>query len=259
MAEHIDNIVKELNSLLQPALFSDDMSLNGVQIEGSKAQVERIATAVTASEHVIQKAISLKADLLLVHHGLFLKGVTNPLVGTLRRKVGALVQHGITLVGYHLPLDSHPHYGNAFSLPLEMGWGNISSFGSYNKGSISIGITATLPHPMTAHELAKRLSSYWKSSIPHSFVALPEKMVEKIAFIPGQGHKWIHDAVKAGADCFITGTFDEPLWHIAKEEGIAFMAFGHHATEKAGVRRVGEYLAHKFQIQHTFIDEENPY
>lgn len=259
MPELIQNIIKELDSLLQPALFTEDMSINGVQVEGRKKNVERVATAVTASEYVIQRAISLHADLLLVHHGLFLKGITPVLVGSLSRKVEALLHNGITLIGHHLPIDSHPHYGNAFSLPLEMGWGNINSFGTYNKGSITIGVTATLPHPMTARELANKLSSYWGSSIPSSFVALPEKVVEKIAFIPGHGHKWIHDAVKVGADCFITGTFDEPLWHIAKEEGIAFMPFGHHATEKAGVRRVGDYLATKFTLHHSFIDEDNPY
>ena len=258
MVEEKSAVIKEIESILQPELFIEDMAVNGLQVEGRKKEVAQIATAVTASEYVIDKAIEYNADLLLVHHGLFLKGGVGSIKGALGRKVEKLLTHGITLAGYHLPLDAHPHFGNAWVLPLDMQWLHIEPFCTY-KGGISLGTIAQLPEERTALELYESLRTYWKSATPPTFVQHPEKVVKKVAFIPGGGHKWLYDAVKAGADCFITGTFDEPVWHIANEENIAFMAFGHHSTERGGVKKLGEYLSEKCGIHHVFIDEMNPY
>ncbi len=251
LIDHIDRDLLQVNAI-------DDVAVNGIQVQGKKREIHTIATAVTASLSVIERACRDKVDLLIVHHGIFLKGAVSSIIGALYSKMQLLLDHGITLAAYHLPLDAHPHLGNAWSLPIDMGWKEIEPFCSY-KGMCHLGVMATLPENMVAQELAETLVPYFQP-IHHRYqIVLPEKKVSRIAFIPGQGHKFIKDAISLGADCFITGTSDEPIWHLSTEEKVAFMSFGHHATERMGVKKMGEYLASRYKVSHIFYDEPNPF
>ena len=64
--------------------------------------------------------------------------------------------------------------------------------------------------------------------------------------------------IALGADVFISGEISEQTTHQAVESGVAYIAAGHHATERYGVQALGEHLAEKFDLQHEFIDIKNP-
>ncbi len=257
MAENVTILIDHINRELLQVHLIEDTSVNGIQVEGSKKLIRTIGTAVTASQEVIERASIDKVDLLLVHHGLFLKGAFNALTGSLCKKVHMLLEHGITLAGYHLPLDSHPSLGNAWSLPLDLGWKNIAPICPY-KGC-HLGVLASLPGTMSTEALSEVLIEYFAPVTGTCYMVFPKQSISRVAFLPGGCHKYLHEVVQTGADCFITGTSDEPIWHIAQEEKISFLSFGHHATEKRGIQNLGNYLASKYGLDHIFYDVPNPF
>ncbi len=256
MASDIDSVIQYIHDDLLSIHAIDDISINGIQVEGSRKNILKIGTAVTASLSTIERACRDKVDLLIVHHGLLLKNRALPITGLLLKKIGLLYSHGVTLAAYHLPLDVHPSIGNAWSLPLDLGWQATTPFCLW-QNSCHLGVMSILPQKMQATLLANQLISYF-NPIQYQLI-LPKKEIQRVAFVPGQGHKYIHEAIELGADCFITGTADEPLWHIANEMGISFFSCGHHATEKRGVQKLGAHLADKYSLIHTFYDELNPF
>lgn len=248
----LKTISSYLENLLHPNDFQD-VAINGLQVEG-KPQILTIATAVTASLHVIREAVRLHADLLLVHHGLFLKGRDVTIQNTLKEKLKLLFSHDTSLFGYHLPLDAHQEFGNNWSVAKALGWSDIQPFGEYN--GMMVGVKGVFPR-MSRDAFQAILEDFYGHPAHVAFGGKEE--VASCALVSGGAHKLVLDAAKEKVDCFITGSFDEPVWHTAFEEKINFMAFGHAATEKIGVQRLGEHLMHKFHLSHTFIDEPNPF
>ena len=243
-----------LAQLLDVSSF-DDIVPNGLQIEGTR-EIRRIACAVTASLYAIDEACRKEADILLVHHGLFFKQGISTLQGVLRRRVAHLMGSGIHLLAYHLPLDAHIEVGNAWPQAQRFGMTDLKPFGEYS-GKM-IGVRGTFANPTSGKKLYNALQNHWGTR--GLYLGNDDtKEVRTCAFVSGNGHRFLQEALDAKVDCFINGTVDDRTWHVVRESEIQFMAFGHFITEKSGVQLLGQHLAERYGLEHFFIDEQNPF
>lgn len=241
-----------LKGLLQPEFFND-YAPNGLQVEGNN-DIEIVVSGVTACKALIDEAIAVGADAIFVHHGYFWKGENPALVGMKYRRVKALIEHGINLFAYHLPLDAHPELGNNAQLAKKLG---IEMTGPLDVGNPrSIGNEGVLPEPRTGEELAWHISQCLGREVIH--VTGSDRPIKRVAWCTGGAQGFIDKAVALGVDAYITGEASEQTTHIARENGLHFFAAGHHATERYGANAVGAWLAEKFQVNHRFIDIDNP-
>lgn len=252
MACDLKTFTRYIHELLKVDRFQDVL-VNGLQVEGKK-KIVSIATAVTSSLYVIKQAHELKADALICHHGLFLHGKDSLVLGTMKEKLRLLLEEGISLLTYHLPLDAHEEVGNNWAVAKSLGWHNTQPFGIHT--GVSIGVKANFA-PIERQKLEKLLKKFYNSDARS--VLGGKEVVSSCGIISGGAHKFIVDAIDAELDCFVTGTADEPTWHQAQEGKINFFAFGHAATEKIGVQLLGNHLSKHFGVKHHFIDENNPF
>jgi dinuclear metal center YbgI/SA1388 family protein len=247
MAER-DRVEACLQELLRPELFKD-YGPNGLQVEGRR-EVRRVVSGVTASLAFIEAAIAAGADTLLVHHGLFWRGHDGRLTGWLRDRVARLIAADVNLFAYHLPLDAHETLGNNAQLGLRLGLAADRRFGEQNLGF------AGAVDPMSLDELAQRAAQ----ALQRTPVVVPGdgRPLRRVAWCTGGAQGYFESAVAAGADAFVTGEISEPQAHLARETGIAFLACGHHATERFGAPAVGAFVAAQLGLEHHFIEIDNP-
>jgi len=250
-----NELVGLANEWLQPAKFKDYCP-NGLQVEGA-SHVNKVVSGVTASLALIEAAIAKGADTLLVHHGLFWRGQDGTLTGWMRQRVAKLIEHNINLLAYHLPLDAHERYGNNAQLAVQLGLQTRATFGDQNLGHMGVNIDPVATGELTTTDLALRVRKVLGKE-PLVIDPNPGRVLRNIAWCTGGAQSWFEDAIKAGADAFITGEISEPQAHLARECGVAFLACGHHATERYGVRELGAALAHHLNLEHQFIDIDNP-
>jgi len=249
-------LVEQANEWLQPTRFKD-YGPNGLQVEG-KSEVTKLVTGVTASLELIEAAANAGADAILVHHGLFWRGQDGTLTGWIRGRVAKLILNNINLIAYHLPLDAHPLYGNNAQLAIHLRLQMRETFGDQNLGHIGTIIPGSQgAESFCINDLALRVEGVLGRT-PTVIAGDKSRRIGKIAWCTGGAQSWFEDAIKAGAEAFITGEISEPQAHLAKETGVAFLACGHHATERYGVQALGQALAEKFSIEHQFIDIDNP-
>lgn len=241
-----------LNTLLSPGDFKDYCE-NGLQVEG-RDQIKTIVSGVTACQALLDQAVALNADAVLVHHGYFWKGEPQSLVGMKGKRIRTLIKNDINLIAYHLPLDVHPEYGNNAQLAKLLGLTILDGLEVGNPNSI--GLVGELASPVTAEEFSKQLTAVLGRTPLH--IGEGSDSISKVAWCTGAAHSYIYKALAAGVDAFITGEISEPTVHIAREEGIHFYAAGHHATERYGAKALGDHLAEKFGIEHHFVDIDNP-
>lgn len=243
----LQELNEHLEALLEPEKVSDYCP-NGLQVEG-KREIRRMGTAVSASLATIEAAVEAGIDALIVHHGLYWKGLSPVICGPMRRKVALLLQNEISLFGYHLPLDMHREVGNNWSAARDLGWDSLDSFEE-------IGVKGRFSR-RPIDQFVEELQRYYDHP---AHVALGgESQVASAALISGGSHRSIGAAVAAGVDCFITGSFDEPQWHIAAEEGIHFIAMGHSASERVGPKALANHLGKSFDLAVEFLDLPNPF
>jgi dinuclear metal center YbgI/SA1388 family protein len=238
-----------LQTLLAPGAFKD-YGPNGLQVEGH-AQVARVASGVTASLAFIDAALAAGADTLLVHHGLFWRGQDGRLTGWLGQRVARLMKHELNLFAYHLPLDAHAELGNNAQLGLRLGLVADAHFGEQALGFIG---------PAAGHTSVAALAQAAALALGRTPIVEPGdgRVLARLAWCTGGAQGYFEGAIAAGADAFITGEISEPQAHLARETGVAFLACGHHATERYGAAAVGERLAQQFGVEHVFIDVPNP-
>ncbi len=245
-------LLTHLENLLQSRRIRDYCP-NGLQVEG-RERIHHIVTGVTASQALIEEAIELGADTLLVHHGYFWKGEDQRVVGIKKERLKALLEHDINLIAYHLPLDVHPELGNnaqlADLLELET-TGPIDPQDPSTPGSIG-----KLPKAMTAAEFSQWIAAKLDREPLH--IGENEDIVETVAWCTGGAQGYLQLAVDAGVDAFITGEINEPAVHLARETGTHFYSAGHHATERYGARALGQHLETEFGVKVTFVDIDNP-
>jgi len=246
-------VVAHCDTLLQAARFRD-YTPNGLQVEGVRS-VRRLVTGVSANLTLIEAAITLQADLILVHHGLFWGGDPRPLTGVLGRRVRALMQSGTALAAYHLPLDAHPTLGNNAALADLLQLNERTPFGRV--GDLFLGVGGLLPIALGPQALGEALGERLDPQT-QVFAPIPERPIHRVALMSGGGGKAAHEAIAQGYDAFVTGEGEEWAQALALESGVAWIAAGHHATERGGVARLGDQLAGHFGLTHDFIDIPNP-
>jgi dinuclear metal center YbgI/SA1388 family protein len=249
----LHEIIEELDALLEPEAFPDHCP-NGLQVAG-RPQVERVVTGVSASGELFEHALERGADLVLTHHGLFWDGDDMRVIGAQRRRLGLLLGGDISLAAYHLPLDAHPTLGNNALLARGVGAEPTTPF--VGVGARHIGWIARFEGAgISAEELVNRL----KRLTGREVLAFPggPPLVRTVGVLSGGGGRSVHEAIATGLDAFITGEGEEWARALARDGGIHFLAGGHHATETFGVRALGEHLAERFGIAHTYIEIDNP-
>ena len=239
-----------LDALLAPHQFKD-YGPNGLQVEGDR-EVRLLVSGVTASRALIEAAIDANADAILVHHGLFWRGQDGRVTGWMRERLRLLLTHGIHLFAYHLPLDAHAELGNNAQLGKILGLQPDGRFGEQNLGFIGQGAQAWATPQSLADHVARVLGRQV------TCVAGPERPIRRVAWCTGGAQGYFESAMAAGADAFITGEISEPQAHLARETGVAFLACGHHASERYGAAAVGARMAHDLGLAHRFIDIDNP-
>jgi dinuclear metal center YbgI/SA1388 family protein len=247
-----DEIVDFCDQLLEIASF-DDYGPNGLQVPGA-TEVSKIATGVSANRAFIEGAIGCGAQLAITHHGLFWGGDPQALSEQMAERLRALLTARLSLAAYHLPLDAHPEVGNNALLCERLGFEQHSRF-SELRGR-PIGIVGRAADGLEPAELRRRVTELLQRE-PLSFEAGPDR-VRSIGIVSGGASGQIHDAIALGLDAYLTGEPSEPAMADASEGGIHFIAAGHYATETLGVRRLGEILAERFDVEHEFIDVPNP-
>lgn len=229
-----------------------DYCPNGLQVEG-RAEVRRIVSGVTASQALLDAAVEAGADLVLVHHGYFWKSENPCVVGSKQRRLKMLLTHEMSLLAYHLPLDVHPEVGNNVQLARRLG---VLVEGPLEPGNPrSVGLVGSLPEPMEPLDFARRVAHVLQREPLLIEAARP---IRRLAWCTGAAQGYIEQAIAAGVDAYLTGEVSESTVHSARENGISFLAAGHHATERYGVQALGDYLASRFSIEHRFIDCPNP-
>ncbi|QFY89337.1 Nif3-like dinuclear metal center hexameric protein [Magnetovirga frankeli] len=241
-------IERYCNTLLQVQAFSDYCP-NGLQVDAGAVEIKRLATAVSASQAVIEQALRWQAELLLVHHGYFWKNEAQPLVGIKGRRVRQLMQGGLSLLAYHLPLDAHVGLGNNAELGRRLG---LEGRPLEEHGLLWI---ADLETPLGVGKFTQRLDLALGRT-PLRFTAKGE--IQRVAWCTGAAQGYIEQAAAAGAQAYISGEVSEPTYHLAAELGLHYFAAGHHATERYGVQALGHHLAEEFGLEMTFLDQNNP-
>jgi dinuclear metal center YbgI/SA1388 family protein len=249
----ITSIIAALDELLDPAAFSD-LGPNGLQVPGGR-DVTRVVTGVTAQRALIERAVELDAELVLVHHGLFWDFHPTGLTPVLAERLRLLFVHDIALAGYHLPLDAHPAVGNNALLAERLGCERHEPFGEV-KGR-AIGRTGEFGKDgLTAAEFFTRVRDVTGRE-PTVFAGGGDR-VRRVGIVSGSAADLLPAAIAAGLDAFVTGEPREHVMADALEGGIHFVAAGHYATETFGVRALGDWLAERFGIDHIWVDLPNP-
>lgn len=252
MSTSLQELNHELSRLLKPEQFSDYCP-NGLQVEG-REQVEKIVSGVTACQALIDASVDAGADVVLVHHGYFWKGEDPTITGLKKNRIQTLLEHGISLFAYHLPLDAHPELGNNVQLARVL---NFTVEGDLQQqNNHPLGLIGRLPQAMSFEALSELIADKL-GRVPLA-VAGNAESIETVAWCTGAAQNFIEQALAAGVDAYITGEVSEQTVHIAREGGLNFYSAGHHATERYGVQAVGAHLADKFGLQHQFIDIDNP-
>ena len=248
----LQDIIQWCDQTLKSTEFKD-YAPNGLQIEG-KTEVRKILAAVTASQDAIDAAIRENADLLLVHHGYFWKGEAYPITGMRGKRIKSLIQHDISLLAYHLPLDSHPSLGNNAAIADLLKLERIEALDPSERHPI--GNIGYLNQPMPVEDFKKFVSETLKFDVTH--LPADKNMIEKVGFCTGGAQDFIVKAAEQGCDAYISGEVSERTFYEAKELGIHYFACGHHATERYGVQRLGQAISEQFDIEYVYFELNNP-
>jgi dinuclear metal center YbgI/SA1388 family protein len=227
-----------------------DYCPNGLQVEG-RDDIDTIVTAVTASAAAVDAALAAGADALLVHHGYFWRGEDPRVTGIRRERLKALLSHDLNLFAYHLPLDAHPEVGNNAQLACRLGFVPEGRFGDQE-----LGVYGAVSEPLSLARLGAHIAAQLQRT--PLIVGEPEQLVRRVAWCTGAAQGFMEQALELGVDVYVSGEISEPTAHLARESGVAYIAAGHHATERYGVQALGEHLAQSFGVKHHFVEIANP-
>lgn len=246
----LPELIDFIDTYLQVSLFKDYCP-NGLQVQGHRP-IQKIVTGVTASKDFIEAAVAAQADCVIVHHGLFWNGDSFPIVGRKYARVRPLIEQGVHLLAYHLPLDAHSVVGNNAKLGERLGFKScVAHPCEHGEGLLWTGMCELQPDA-----LGMQIERVLGRTPLH--IAGKAAQISTVAWCTGAAQSLLEVAATHGADAYITGEASERTFHEAKELGIHFYASGHHATERYGVQALGQMLAEKYDLTHQFIDIENP-
>jgi len=247
-----DRLAAYLDDYLE-AQKGRDYGPNGLQVEG-KAEIRKVVTGVSSCQELFVRAREAGADAILVHHGLFWEGMPRQLTGMMYRRVAELIRADINLFGYHLPLDRHPTLGNNALAAALFGLEEITPFALYE--GLPVGFKGTFPQPVSPADLLARCRQVYAQE-PLAFTSGPAA-IRTLGIVSGGAQKELYSAIAEGLDAYITGEVSEWVMNVAKESGIHYLAAGHYATERLGIRALGEHLRERFGLEVEFIDVPNP-
>jgi dinuclear metal center YbgI/SA1388 family protein len=248
----LQQLVYYLDGLLTPGVFKD-YAPNGLQVEG-RSSINTLVTGVTANQALIDAAIQYQADAILVHHGFFWKNELATLVGMKYRRIKSLILNDISLLAYHLPLDAHLELGNNTQLAKLLHIEFIDTF--QVEPGLFLGFKGKLSSPMSGEHFSEVIAG--KLGRQPLYIQGGSPFIETIAWCTGAAQDYLLSAAEQGVDAFITGEISERTVHIARENNLHFYAAGHHATERYGIKALGDHLGEEFQLTHYFIDIDNP-
>ncbi|WP_420474845.1 Nif3-like dinuclear metal center hexameric protein [Noviherbaspirillum sp. ST9] len=229
-----------------------DYCPNGLQVEG-RPHIRKLVTGVTASLALLEAAADTGADAVLVHHGYFWRGEDPRVVGPKQRRLKLLLTRDINLFAYHLPLDMHAEFGNNAQLAMHLGLVADGRFGENDLGWLGMPSNADVS---TVGALALQVEE--RLGRAPLLIGDPAQPLKRVGWCTGAAQNMLGDAIAAGASVYLSGEVSEPTVHLAREAGVAYLACGHHATERFGVQALGRHLASHFGIEHCFIDIANP-
>ena len=244
-----DELIRYLDELLEPERFKDYCP-NGLQVEG-RPEIRRIVAGVTASQALVDQAVARGADALLVHHGWFWRGEDGRVTGFRKKRLQTLLAHDINLIAYHLPLDGHAEFGNNAQLAQRLDWTVEGRFGEQD-----VGWYGRLNESRTLGEVAHRVSA--ELGREALVIGAQAQQVSRIAWCSGGAQSLFEAALSLGVQAFLSGEISEQHVHLARESGVAYLAVGHHASERYGIQALAAHLAGKFGLDCTFIDIDNP-
>lgn len=247
-----DALLAYLDQLLD-ASRGRDYGPNGLQVEG-REEIRKIVTGVSACQELFVRAREIGADAVLVHHGIFWDGMPRVLTGFQYRRVAELIRGEMSLLAYHLPLDRHPELGNNALAGRAFGLVDLEPFGFHD--GLPIGFKGRFPLPVTAAELAERCERIYQQK-PLAFLHGPDPLLT-LGIISGGAQRELYSAIDDGLDAYITGEVSEWVMNVAREARVHYLAAGHYATERLGIRALGGHLKEKFGVEVEFIDVPNP-
>lgn len=227
-----------------------DYCPNGLQVAG-KDEIGSIVSGVSASIALLKAAAEAEADMVLVHHGYFWKNEALCVTGIKRTRLKFLLERDINLVAYHLPLDAHPEIGNNAQLARIL---DIDIEGWF--GEQMVAAHGSLIEPMSLERFGRKITLGLQRK--PLVIGVDNAVIRRVALCTGAAQDLLEHAVAMGVDAFITGEVSERTVHLARESGVAFIAAGHHATERYGVQALGEHLANRYGISHRYIEIDNP-
>lgn len=246
-----DELAKYLARTLDITRFRDYCP-NGLQVEGC-ARIEKLVTGVTASVALIESALASGAQAIMVHHGYFWRGEDARILGPKQKRLKLLLAHDINLYAYHLPLDMHSELGNNAQLAYRLGLVPDARFGEDSLGWLGNTSDRSV---QTVGDLVRVIEA--RLGRTPLVIGDPDQPLGRIGWCSGAAQSLLGDAIAAGATTYLSGEISEPTVHLARETGVAYIACGHHATERYGVQALGTHLAEHFGIRHQFIDIPNP-
>ncbi len=246
---HRQELENYTQQLLECPRFRDYCP-NGLQVEG-RPEIRKIVTGVTANQLLLEQAVQAGADAILVHHGFFWKNEDSRIVGIKRRRLGFLFEHELNLFAWHLPLDAHPTLGNNAQLAQKLGWQIENAFGEQG-----IALIGRLPTSQPVEEMGARLQQL--TGRTPLLIPGDGRPIHRIGWCSGGAQGYFDQALAHQVDAFMSGEISESVVHTARESGVAFIAAGHHATERYGIQALGAHLAAQFGLAHQFIDIDSP-
>ncbi len=248
----LSGLVDYLTDLLNAA-DGVDFGPNGLQVEGPP-EVSKIITAVSAGQELFARAGAAAAQAVLVHHGIFWKGLSPVLTGMSFKRVSALIEGRLSLLAYHLPLDRHEEFGNNALAARGLELMKLSTFAPHV--GVDIGFMGRFEETLSLDALVARCARLFGQD-PLVIAGGPAR-IRTVGIVSGGAQDSLHEAIKHGLDAFITGEASEWVMNVALESGIHYLAAGHYATERLGIRALGEHLHEHFGIDVEFIDIPNP-
>lgn len=246
---NIKELIDYTGQILEVERFRDYCP-NGLQIEG-RSTVNTIVSGVTASMALLQAAQLAGADMVLVHHGYFWRNEDPRIVGIKKNRIQFLLDHQINLAAYHLPLDVHTEFGNNVQLGRLLGL-ELEGYA----GEQSLVAYGRLANPESLQGFQARLAQLLNRA--PIVIGEPDKGIQRVAWCTGAAQQYLEKAIELDVDVFISGEISEQTVHLARESGVAYIAAGHHATERYGIQALGQHLAERFGLKHQFIDMDNP-
>ena len=246
---NIQNLLDYTAQFLQVERFKDYCP-NGLQVQG-KLEINKIVTGVTASMALLEAAKHVNADAILVHHGYFWRNEDARVIGIKQRRLKYLLENELNLIAYHLPLDAHTELGNNACLAKVLNF-NVEKWA----GDPAIIACGAIEAPMSLADFGVHIAS--KLNRQPLILGNPKKIIQRVAWCTGAAQNYFEEAIALGVDAYISGEVSEQTYHLAEESGVAYLACGHHATERYGIQALGKHLAQIFALEHVFIDIDNP-